>query len=382
MSANERFKTGIEKGGQVLDLLFTELPQEQSIFKYYSIPNEVKFARDSNLPTNDITFYLEENVHRFLGEFAGQVPYTNLAYVMKDGAFSYRGIDLTPSYERAAQNSEREQNEFIGYSRIQDAFSKGANSAVWISPPKDADYGFVFYFSRDSENPNEVREHILRYEESREDRSLLKSKEILKKIHPSSGVDAYSTASDFLTHPLIGGSEQTPYADLRLIMSALGIDRHKVDTSVRFEKRMRKELASWISLYAEAVLSGDTDSAAKLLLASYNYAFDAHRDALQYPIDPVRPHLSEANFDYYASQKRKVVDGSCPVSQNSFDDPFSPTSIVDQLLSGKTINGITSEAQHFTCPNCKHKADGPVGNQCPGCKITREQWAEKGNRVC
>ncbi len=383
MGVKEGLKTGIKFGVQAADLLFPELPRQQNIFKYYSIPNEIEFARNSGLSAEDKKFYIEENVHRFLGEFAGQVPYTSLSYVLEDGAFTYRGIDLTRSYERTAQNSEREHSEYIGYSRIQDAFSKGANSAVWVSPPKDADYGFVFYFSRDKENPDVVREHILRYDEPREDDSLSKSKAILKKIHPSGNVSGLNSALDFLTHPLIGGSEPTPYADLRLIMSALGIDKNGVDASVRFEKRMRSELVNWLELYTEAVLSGDTYSAGKLLLASYNYAFDARRNILQFSADmDHRPPLTEANFNYYASQKRAVITGSCPVSQNDFNDPFSPTSIIDKLLSGKTINGMASEAQNFVCPNCEHKADGPVGNQCPGCRITREEWAEKGNRVC
>lgn len=48
----------------------------------------------------------------------------------------------------------------------------------------------------------------------------------------------------------------------------------------------------------------------------------------------------------------------------------------------KGLPSATTESQHFTCPNCNHQADGPVGNQCPSCSITREQWAEKGNQVC
>ena len=372
---------------------FPELPRPntQSIFDYYSVRNEVNFAK-SSIETGsseaDIRFYIQENVHRFLGEFAGQVPYTNLAYVMNNGALTYRGIDLTSSYERASENGEREHSEFIGFSRIQYAFSKGATTAVWISPPKNAGYGFVFYFSRDKENSNEIREHILRYEESHEDSSLSKSKDILKKIHPSVGVNSYGLVEDFLHNPLIGASDVTPYADMRLIMSAVGIDKNEVDASIRFERQMRAELASWISLYAEAVLTGDIRSAKKLLLASYNYAFDAHRAITNFSDSPDFKLLTEPNFQYYASQKRTVTAGSCPVSQNNFTDPFSPPSIIDQLNQGKTLNNIIESAQNFNCPGCDQDSPNPLPRNdsgepfCPHCKITPKEAKEKGLVVC
>jgi hypothetical protein len=37
----------------------------------------------------------------------------------------------------------------------------------------------------------------------------------------------------------------------------------------------------------------------------------------------------------------------------------------------------------FVCPKCKFKADGPIGNKCPGCNLTKEDYAEEsGDPVC
>lgn len=37
----------------------------------------------------------------------------------------------------------------------------------------------------------------------------------------------------------------------------------------------------------------------------------------------------------------------------------------------------------FTCPKCPYKADGPIGNMCPGCGITKEQFAkDSGEPIC
>ena len=42
-----------------------------------------------------------------------------------------------------------------------------------------------------------------------------------------------------------------------------------------------------------------------------------------------------------------------------------------------------TSSEGFICPKCGHHEDGPIGNQCPSCKITKEQWAqESGEESC
>ncbi len=36
----------------------------------------------------------------------------------------------------------------------------------------------------------------------------------------------------------------------------------------------------------------------------------------------------------------------------------------------------------FSCPKCSFKADGPVGNSCPGCGLTKEAYAEESGISC
>ena len=347
-----------------------------SIFDYYRVANEVEFTKNSTVSEEDAAFYVRENVHRFLGEFAGQVPYTHLAYTLQDNRLAYRGIDLTESYERVSGNSGREYDEYLGYMQIQNAFAKGAGAALWISPPQTSDYGFVFYFKRDEHDSNHINEYVLRYEEPVG--RLHISQNILDRL----GADiTMQNGSEFLQNPLISTSSHLDMQDLSTILSAVGIGEDKIHKSQWFEGRIRDELGGWIDLYTSAVLSGDISSAETLLLAIYNRAYDMRSEIERRPTF-WRPPLEAASIAHYASKKNPVSSGSCPVTQNNFGDPFSPTSITEKLIAGNSINGIVSEAQHFTCPNCEHRADGPVGNQCPGCNITREEWAEKGNKVC
>lgn len=48
---------------------------------------------------------------------------------------------------------------------------------------------------------------------------------------------------------------------------------------------------------------------------------------------------------------------------------------------GEVANNNSQE--WFTCPKCSYKADGPIGNTCPGCNLTKEEYAaEEGAVVC
>lgn len=41
------------------------------------------------------------------------------------------------------------------------------------------------------------------------------------------------------------------------------------------------------------------------------------------------------------------------------------------------------EQEWFNCPKCGYKADGPIGNTCPGCNLTKDEYAaEEGAIVC
>jgi len=45
-------------------------------------------------------------------------------------------------------------------------------------------------------------------------------------------------------------------------------------------------------------------------------------------------------------------------------------------------NSRKGEVEGFTCPRCFARATGPVGDTCPSCGITKQEFAEAGNAVC
>jgi len=65
--------------------------------------------------------------------------------------------------------------------------------------------------------------------------------------------------------------------------------------------------------------------------------------------------------------------GSCPGSTSS-------SNVLNKL---NNLNSLFNSNEWFTCPKCNYKAHGPIGNTCPGCGITKEQYAaEAGEDTC
>jgi len=354
------------------------------IFKYYNVPNEIKFINRQEISREISEFYVKENVYRFLEEFAGQVPYTPpLSFIMKDESLTYAGINLTDSYRSTSQNGQRERDDYVGYLKVQKALADGAESVAWISPPKTHNYGFVYYFTRNPHDPSKIREHILRYDEQRGDLSV--SRSIRKKMLKTDIDDPrFRTDSDFLQRPI----NPHPNTDLSAVMAAAGIDERQIQLSHHFVERVRAQLDPWVNLYSDAVHLGDVEVAEKLLQAIYNIAYDMHVNHTHADrLDRTSPPIDYEAIKYFSTQKRAVPTGSCPVSQNNWTNPLSFTNIIDSLLNkGTTINGINSEAQHFICPKCDFHATGPVGNVCPGCNLTKEDYvkeaAKNGVEIC
>lgn len=54
----------------------------------------------------------------------------------------------------------------------------------------------------------------------------------------------------------------------------------------------------------------------------------------------------------------------------------------EATLTTQTSEVSRTDSEPFECPNCHAKTYGPVGNQCPHCKITKDEAAEKGLITC
>ncbi len=371
--------------------------QTESIFKYYSVENEIEFLRTidpSKVTSKDAKFYIEENVFRFLGEFAGKVPYTQISYIQEEGGpLTFAGIDLTDSYRKTAQlGDEREHDEMTGYEKINRSFVLGSNTATLISPPKTADYGFVFHFVRDPDNPEHIKEYILRYDEKRGE--ISNSQAILDRIDPT---QSHTSDRGFLQNPIVGISTHSPREDLEYVMRAVGIDERSIVQSAHFESEMRKSLKPWVDQYTQEIFKGNVLRAKTILTAAFNKAEEiasVNRRELRPELDLVDRQPDRITFQslgafitQYGDRAATVTGGgSCPsVSKKKNGDLFGNKNLFDSLNNGLTPNkilGDDGESEHFVCPKCDYHATGPIGDECPGCHITKEEFAKDGGAVC
>jgi len=367
-----------------------------SIFRYYSLENEVEFLKKAeDLPLPKREYYVQENVKRFLGEFVGKIPYTTIPYEIDEAGFSYAGLHVMDSYRKAARlGGEREKAETAGFEQIEERFKKTSEdtSAFWISPPKIADYGFIFVLEKDKAGL--VKEYILRYPEKRG--QLEKSMSFFSQISPNEPLP--TNTDEFLLRPIPGKSEDKR-ENLEAVMRLMGINEQKIQASRRFENLVESNLGIWIKKYSEIMCSlahihphsflyeqGIVESK-KILLTIYQKAEEIKNEENSLPsIFENRPQLREP-LDQKNLYERIVVlqnnvsllptasAGSCPTILNT--DPLenrfvSNTEVLQSLTRGippeQVLQKMKEDSLDCTCPYCKQKVKAVIANgtiTCP-----------------
>jgi hypothetical protein len=92
----------------------------------------------------------------------------------------------------------------------------------------------------------------------------------------------------------------------------------------------------------------------------------------------------DQKIDLYGNQKVRQVATGCGSSGSSSKDKFNNGLNISFPFSVSEF-GMTNSLvgqEWFTCPKCSYKADGPVGSQCPGCGLTKEEYAQESGVTC
>ena len=341
----------------------------ESIFNYYSVENEINFLREiDHLSEAEKRFYLRENVKRFLGEFAGRVPYTKISYLLTSDGLEFGGMPVSGTYRQTALlagPNSREADEWVGFDRVQQKLLAGSTSETEISPPKIADYGFAMHFQRDSSG--RVDEYILRYPEKMGDISM--SKRILHSINPN--LD-YQTTGNFIRNPVSTHSDNPRYA-LNRVLAVIGIADDEIQKSTRFEQAVNEKLSLWVDDYVDCVANGDVLNAELLLTAIFNRA-RAIKKSLEFSLDYkelIDTRDERELFVDFASQSAKVVGGgNCPVTKVAHGF-FSGSDILSQIKSGRTVEELLLKSSDYkNDPNlCQCGKPDAAHFHCDGNKV-------------
>lgn len=363
---------------------------------------EPKFDRDAYLRAKPesrerLNAYTKRQLETHLGERFNVVLSTT-RYEIKDEQVFGENTDEPfmhmlqrgRNYRRENGNPidfAREDAELVGFSKIDSLAKKDAKvgeTKILISAKGDVDNGSIY-------NHNFYDIFTLkeddgeRYVEARRYSSALTLEETARKLKNVGMIDADFTQSAeyFLSHPIDVSFDKFSTADN--LHDYLHKD-HEFITEKEFEevKRMTAFLA--VS-YINSLLQEPIEEMDQLL------HFNAYLNAGDMALDIIRgknkknvyqnlflqPELQTKAAIYALGREPvRVVTTGCGASGG-----FNVSGINQTIDSPFSVSEFGAKKQEwFSCPKCSYKADGPVGNKCPGCGLTKEKFVEEGGAEC
>lgn len=309
-------------------------------------------------------------------------------------------------------DSKREQAEIDGFSMMQSILCNPNTLVntmmISISPPGDEGslYRHNFYdvFTLKKEEGE-------RFIEARRYSSALTKNEYREKLesfYPKIYGKDVSLADDyFLSHPVIvsNGSLSNPDS-----VHAYFHKNHEYMEERDFEQVL-KVCSPFRKRYIRALSENprDVDTHSLILDAILNKA-DEEADNIRHSGDSERSvedsRIPNGDKRFWTSQNDIFVRtydslsldreieflGNQPVRQvatgcgssSGFSKNNSGARSNGSVFSGAfSIADFGTSQEWFTCPKCGYAADGPIGNKCPGCNLTKEDYAEEsGEPVC
>jgi len=384
-----------------------------SIFKYYSVRNEVNFVlRQLKQGTNleSAKRYINNSIHRFLGEFVGKVSIDKVDYQMTGGRIMFDGVakPVGDSYKERGETkgiNSREYAEAVGFEKIERKFATGeANIAFWLSPPSFGEegfgnYGFLFTLVKDE--GGQIDEYILRYKNENEE--LEKSNEEYNRllsfyplVKPDENPIKNTGVNSFLQDPLFAKVENKQEFLVELGYRNLSKFRdfqQKLDQEILF----REWLDEYIQMIFEASQEENVgkrdiliDQTEKTLAGIYNLTQDIKDNCLEiqknkttkYPDYSYYQMASTMRQNYIQKEAVVIGGGSCPADTNSTESLFqtgwklifSKNGILDYQSASK-LTSDNENADTFPCPSCGQPIPKGKGiTTCPHCGITKEEY--------
>jgi hypothetical protein len=328
----------------------------------------------------------------YLGEYRFRVPKFNYQLEFSGGRIKdpQKKELMLDTAERALsekisnhKNYSRELAEKRGIESLEHQLNKAekGDTIFWASPPGPeeegyGDYGFVFVgrFSGKELQMTAVRIDSPKIEQFNEAMRLFTKEKT-----------NYKTAEEFIANPkTIKEQFEEGYADA--LLNKAFLFKPNKEEQEKFNQIMLK-MSPLIRDFVQSAKDPFKSKAEKIkeLYSLENYALKLKADYSQPSILKENvvvdfrqiPRLADIRGKYgYEPPK---VAGSCP-SANKSSNLFSKGSFINSLLN----NSLSGEQEWFHCPNpkCGYVATGPIGNTCPGCGLTKEQYAQETGISC
>jgi rubrerythrin len=319
---------------------------------------------------DDVTSYLGE--YRFavpdldykLGLEKGRIVDPNTGELMTSKAA--KAIELR---RKDGLKTSREEAELEGLIGIEEQLRENPfGTVIWFSPPGPADegygkYGFGYVGKRIG---NMLEMTAIRLE----DPSLGDFNRATKALWRE---ERYQKAEDFLRSPRVINIDAIKVKEF--IHGAFEIGESSGNDV------FRRALNKMRGVIADFAIIEDNQERQKALYVLENLAIKLKAEYEQEEVTYIADYR---NYDLRAFMiseayisKPPVVAGSCgSTGRVESNDIFKSIGLFGDSLS-------ISNEEWFTCPKCHYKADGPIGDTCPGCGLTKEAYAkESGAEAC
>lgn len=331
---------------------------------------------------------LLDDVVSYLGEYRFGLQKYSYDLTFKEGKLRdlHRNEPMTDLAQRAIDRkfresrlSLREQTEKEGFLNLDQQLSSAqdGNTVVWASPPGPkeegfGDYGFIFIGKVKEKNSAEKQ---LKMTAIRVEKPTLSQFNQAWRLLTGETTDR-KTPEEFLRNPqIIREDLQEGYIDALLGMSFNF--QPKKEEQGEFMKIIR-EMDPLLKDFVYLVRSGSSQEKIKALNVLENYALKLKQDDETKNIIYVRPRDDLRIKDIVGEfgHKPPAAAGSCGSTTRN---EFTSSNI---LTRGSLLNSLSENQEWFTCPKCSYKADGPIGNTCPGCGLTKEEYVQETGDVC
>lgn len=320
-----------------------------------------------------------DDVVSYLGEYRFSLPKYSYTLKFSDGKLRdpHRNDSMEELSQRAIDRKVKEGKSFVrekaelrGFQSLNDELqcAKIGSTIIWASPPGPkedgyGDYGFVYFGKVETNNLEEknIKMTAMRVERPN-------AEQFNRALRMLGGKKEHATAEEFLANPNILAEDlKEGYVDA--ILKTVFNFKPNEEEQEKFN-RIIKRMFPLIWELAKNSYRTKQD-----LYALENCALKLKRDHDFF--DRKAPSRLEDLASVYRDEPPKVA-GSCGSTGSS--NGIKSSNIFNSLSS---LNSLLSEnAEWFICPECNYKADGPVGNKCPGCGITKEEFAKSGQEIC
>ncbi len=347
----------------------------------------IEYERNLNdaVLINDIVSYLGE--YRFkLPNFCYRLDYVDGQLIDLNRresmvTLSQRAIDVKNHQNKS---SSREQAEKIGFQKLGRELrqAKTGDTIIWMSPqgPKSegyGDYGYIYFGKVEGDGHEKKISMIAKRVDESTIEQFNQAREAFFGSHKK-----LQKAEEFLVEPAV----------LKENISEAYVDSvlKKIFTfkpSGKIQRIFEKVIENSYSLITDLVALIKNPWKAiqekiKGLHSLENFVLKLRKD-YESEEDENLIYIKSSGNDLrikdivgsFGHEPPKVA-GSCgSTSSNSLNS----SNIFNSLSS---LNSLFNENEWFQCPECGFKADGPVGNTCPGCGLTKEAYAEEAGVSC